>query len=195
MRTHAAPARVARGRECYRVEPPAATAGGASRRGNERREWGWTMTIKEKVIADLTAAMKAKDPARLSVMRMLKARMLEAEVEQRAKKGLDYQLDDGEAQAVIAAYAKQRRDSIDAYRQGGRADLAAKEEAELLIIHEFLPRQLAADEIRAIVREAIADAAPSREMGAVMKRVMPRVKGVADGKLVNEIVREMLAAP
>ena len=152
------------------------------------------MTIKERIVADLTAAMKAKDPARLGVVRMLKAKMLEAEVALRAKKGLDYQLEDAEAQAVIAAYAKQRRDSIDAYRSGGRADLAAKEEAELILVQAYLPRQMTADEIRAVVRESIAaaGATSAKEMGAVMKLVMPRVKGVADGKLVNDIVRELL---
>lgn len=152
------------------------------------------MTIKERIVADLTAAMKAKDSARLSVVRMLKAKMLEAEVALRAKRGLDYQLEDTEAQAVIAAYAKQRRDSIDAYRKGGRIDLAVKEEAELVLIHEYLPRQLSPDEVRQVVREAIAavGATSAKDMGPVMKLVAPRVKGLADGKVVNEMVRELL---
>jgi len=152
------------------------------------------MTIKERIVADLTAAMKSKDSARLSVVRMLKAKMLEAEVALRGKRGLDYQLEDAEAQTVIAAYAKQRRDSIDAYRNGGRSDLAAKEEAELLLIQAYLPRQLTPEEVRAVVREAIAavGATSAKEMGAVMKFVAPRVKGLADGKVVNELVRELL---
>jgi uncharacterized protein YqeY len=154
------------------------------------------MTIKERIVADLTAAMKAKDSARLSVVRMLKAKMLEAEVALRAKRGLDYQLEDTEAQVVIAAYAKQRRDSIDAYRNGGRIDLAAKEEAELVLIQTYLPRQLTPEEVREIVREAIAavGATSAKEMGPVMKLVAPRVKGLADGKLVNEMVRELLGS-
>jgi len=153
------------------------------------------MTIKERIVADLTAAMKAKDSARLSVVRMLKAKMLEAEVALRGKRGLAYQLEDPEALAVIQAYAKQRRDSIDAYRNGGRIDLAAKEEAELVLIQTYLPRQLTPDEVREVVREAIATvgATSAKEMGAVMKLVAPRVKGLADGKLVNEMVRELLA--
>ncbi len=154
------------------------------------------MTIKEKVVADMTAAMKAKDAARLSVMRMLKSKMMEAEVELRSKKGLDYQLEDQEALAVISAYAKQRRDSIDAYRQGGRAELAAKEEAELAIIQEYLPAQLSEADIRRFAQEAIAaaGATSAKEMGAVMKLLMPKVKGAADGAVVNRIVRELLGA-
>ena len=152
------------------------------------------MTIKERIGADLTAAMKSKDAARLSVMRMVKARMLEAEVELRSKKGLDYQLEDPEALSVITAYAKQRRDSIDAYRQGGRTDLAEKEEAELAILQEYLPAQLPEAEIRRLVAEAIAvsGATSAKEMGAVMKILMPKVKGAADGGVVNRIVRELL---
>jgi len=152
------------------------------------------MSIKERIVADLTAAMKAKDAARLGVIRMLKAKMLEAEVALRSKRGLDYQLEDAEALGVITAYAKQRRDSIEAYRKGGRDDLAVKEEAELLLIQTYLPQQMTTDEIRALVREAIASvgASSGKEMGAVMKLVAPRVKGRADGKVVNDLVREML---
>src|SRR6058998_3437518 len=109
------------------------------------------MTIKQRIAADLTAAMKAKDAARLGVIRMLKSRMMEAEVEQRGKKGTGYELEDPEALAVIHAYAKQRRDSIEAYRQAKREDLAAKEEAELAIIQEYLPAQLSSEEVRRIV--------------------------------------------
>jgi uncharacterized protein YqeY len=152
------------------------------------------MTLKDRIVADLTAAMKAKDADRLAVLRMLKAKMMEAEVAQREKKGLGYVLEDPEAQAVIAAYGKQRRDSIDAYRQGGREDLAAKEEAELALILQYLPAQLSADEIRTIVGEAIKEsgATSAKDMGAVMKIVMPKVKGVSDGKVVNQIVKELL---
>lgn len=153
------------------------------------------MTLKERLVADLTAAMKSRDAQRTGVLRMLKSKMLEAEVDQRAKKGTDYQIEDPDALAVVAAYAKQRRDAIEAYRQGGREDLAAKEEAELAIVQEYLPKQLSPDEIRSIVREAIAATGASsvKEMGVVMKAVMPKTKGAADGKLVNDIVRELLS--
>lgn len=152
------------------------------------------MSVKEKIVADLTAAMRAKDTVRLGVLRMLKAKMLEAEVEQRGKKGTSYQLEDPEALASISVYAKQRRDAIEAYRAGGREDLAAKEEAELAIVQEYLPRPLSADEVRDIVRQAMAETGASsmKDMGALMKAVMSKTKGAADGKLVNEVVRQML---
>jgi uncharacterized protein len=152
------------------------------------------MSIRERIVADLTAAMKAKDAERLGVVRMLKSRIMEAEVEQRGRKGPEYVLDDPECLAVIATYAKQRRDSIEAYRKGGKEDLAAKEEAELAIIQQYLPAQMSEDEVRRIVAAAIAEsgATSSKEMGAVMKLVMPKLKGGADGAVVNRIVRELL---
>ena len=152
------------------------------------------MAIRERIVADLTAAMKAKDTQRLGVVRMLKSRIMEAEVEQRARKGPDYVLEDQECLAVIATYAKQRRDSIEAFRKGGKEDLAAKEEAELAIVQQYLPAPMSEDEVRRIVTAAIAEtgAASAKEMGAVMKIVMPRLKGEADGALVNRIVRELL---
>ena len=152
------------------------------------------MAIKERIVADLTAAMKAKDTQRLGVVRMLKSRIMEAEVEQRGRKGSDYILDDQECLAVIATYAKQRRDSIEAYRKAGREDLAGKEEAELAIIQQYLPAPISEDEIRRIVSVAIAEtrATSVKEMGAIMKIVMPKLKGEADGAVVNRIVRELL---
>ena len=152
------------------------------------------MSIKERIVSDLTAAMKSKSMERLSVIRMLKSKLQEAEVEARAKKGIAYQIEDPEALAVIGSYAKQRRDSIEAYRHGGREDLAAKEEAELAIIQEYLPAQLTSAEVRTIVSEAIAACAATsaKDMNAVMKIVMPKVKGVSDGKMVNQTVRELL---
>ena len=145
-------------------------------------------------MADLTAAMKAKDTQRLGVVRMLKSRIMEAEVEQRARKGPDYVLEDPECLAVIATYAKQRRDSIEAYRSGGKEDLAAKEEAELAIIQQYLPAQMSEEEIRRVVAGAIAEsgAASAKDMGSVMKIVMPRLKSAADGAVVSRIVRELL---
>jgi len=152
------------------------------------------MTIREQIAADLTAAMKAKDAQRLGVVRMLKSRIMEAEVEQRGRKGQDYALEDQECLAVIATYAKQRRDSIEAYRKGGKEDLATKEEAELAIIQQYLPAQMSEDEVRRIVAAVIADtgATSAKDMGAIMKAVMPKLKGGADGTVVNRVVRELL---
>jgi uncharacterized protein YqeY len=153
------------------------------------------MAIRERIVADLTAAMKAKDTQRLGVVRMLKSRIMEAEVDQRGGKGPNYVLEDQECLAVIATYAKQRRDSIEAFRKGGKEDLAIKEEAELAIIQQYLPAQMSEDDVRRIVAAAIAEtgATSAKQMGAIMKVVMPRLKGEADGAVVNRIVRELLA--
>jgi len=152
------------------------------------------MNMKQRLDDDIKKAMKAKDRQRTDCLRMLKSKILEKEVGLRAKQGKDYSLTDEEAVEVIGSYAKQRRDSIDSYRKGGRADLVANEEAELAIVGGYLPEQLGEDEVREIVQAAVAESgatAPS-QMGLVMKAVMPRVKGKADGKLVNRLVREAL---
>ena len=152
------------------------------------------MSISEQLAEQLKAAMKGGDKLRLGVLRMVRSRVQEAEVAARAKKGRDYTLNDEEATAVIAAYAKQRRDSIDSYREGGREEMAKQEEAELAVLQEYLPKQLSEEEVRAIVQEAVTacNATSPQQMGAVMGKVMPQVKGVADGKLVNQIARELL---
>src|SRR5216117_2555411 len=125
------------------------------------------MSMQDWIAADLTAAMRSKDAFRLGVLRMLKSRIMEEEVEQRARKGRDYLLDDPECLAVMSAYAKQRRDSIEAYREGGREDLATREEAELAIVQEYLPARLSEEDVRRIVAEAIAEsgAKSAKEMG------------------------------
>ena len=153
------------------------------------------MSLKERIGEEMKAAMKSGDKDRVGVLRMLRARVLEAEVAAREKQGRDHEAADEEVVAVISSYAKQRRDSIEAYRSGGREDLAAREEAELKIVQEYLPKPLTPDEIRAIVAGAIAEAGAksAKDMGAVMKLVMPRLKGSADGKQVQEIVRSLLS--
>ncbi len=153
------------------------------------------MSLKERIGEEMKTAMKSGDKDRLGVLRMLRARVLEAEVSAREKQGRDHEATDEEVVAVISSYAKQRRDSIEAYRGGGREDLAAREEAELKIVQEYLPAPLTPDEIRAIVAASIAEAGAksAKDMGAVMKLVMPRLKGSADGKQVQEIVRSLLS--
>jgi len=150
--------------------------------------------IKQKLMDDLKASMKSGDKLRTGCLRMLRSKVLELEVALRPKKGADYELEDEEALQVISTYAKQRKDSIESYRKGDREDLATKEEAELKIIEEYLPQQMSADELRPIVDEVIADSGASspKDMGQVMKLVMARVRGSADGKVVNQIVREKL---
>ncbi len=153
------------------------------------------MSIRERLMEDIKQSMKARDTKRLACLRMLKARFQEMEVKLRAKEGPDYQLDDQHAEEVIATYAKQRRDSIEAFEKAGRSDRVAEEQAELAIVQEYLPQQLSAEELRELIGRAIAEAGASSaaDMGAVMRIVMPQVKGRADGKQVNQIARELLS--
>lgn len=152
------------------------------------------MSLKEKISSDAIEAMKRKDKDTLNVLRMVKSRILELEVQLRSKKGRDYQLSDEETLDVITSYAKQRKQSIDAYTEAGRMDLADQEKKELEIINEYLPKQLSREEVERLVDEAIAvsGATSIREIGNVMKTVMPMLKGAADGKTVNEVVRSKL---
>jgi uncharacterized protein YqeY len=152
------------------------------------------MSIEQRINDDIRTALKAGEKIRLSVLRMVKAKIQEATVELRGKEGAEARLDDAQATAVLSTCAKQRREARESFVQGGREDLAAREEAELEILQDYLPRQLGEDEIRSHVRDAIAEtgAGSLREMGAVMQVVMPKLKGAADGKLVNRVVRELL---
>lgn len=152
------------------------------------------MSLKEQISADAVEAMKRKDKLTLDVLRMLKSRILEEEVKLRGKKGKDYQLSDEETLGVVTSYAKQRKQSIDAYAEAGREDLAEREKNELEIINSYLPKQLSREEIEKLVEDAIAEtgAETLKDMGTVMKAVMPKLKGAADGKLVNEVVRSKL---
>lgn len=150
--------------------------------------------IKHKLMDDVKASMKSGDKVRTGCLRMLRSKVLEREVELRPKKGADYELEDDEALKVIATYAKQRKDSIESYRNGGREDLAVKEEAELKIIEEYLPEQMSAADLAPVVEEVIAEcgATSPKDMGQVMKRVMARVGGTADGKTISQMVRQKL---
>ncbi len=152
------------------------------------------MGLQEKIENDLKDAMRARDRAKLDALRMLKSKLQEKQVSLRGKEGADAELSEEAAQAVVSAYAKQRRDSIESYEQGGRDELAAKERAELELITGYLPKQLTDEEIVEIVERAVADsgAASMKDIGNVMKLVMPQVKGLADGKKVNEIVRQKI---
>lgn len=152
------------------------------------------MALGQRIEDDLKKALKSGDKRRLSCLRMVKSKLQEKQVELRAKKGADAQLTDEDVQAVVSAYAKQRRDSIDSYEKGGRDDLAAAERAELEILKAYLPQQMSEEEVAAIVDEAVKEsgALKPKDMGAVMKLVMPKVKGRADGKLVNRLVQSRL---
>jgi len=148
------------------------------------------MSMNDRVGADITAAMKARDTARLSALRMLKAAVMNKGVE----KGRD--LDDAEVLQVIASLVKQRRDSIEQFSKAGRTDLVDKETGELNVLQAYLPAGATPEEINAAVAEAIAETGASspKDMGKVMKAVMPKLAGKnADGKAVNEAVRRLLA--
>jgi len=149
------------------------------------------MALSDKVNADITAAMKAKDAARLSALRMMKAALVNKGVE----KGRD--LEDAEVLQVFASLVKQRRDSIDQFAKAGRTDLVDKETAEIAVLEEYLPPAASSAEIDAAVAEAVAEtgATSPKDMGKVMKAVMPKLAGKnADGKAVNEAVRRKLGA-
>lgn len=152
------------------------------------------MSIKKRLDADMKDAMKQREQQRLGCIRMLKSKLQERELALRGKHGTSYAITDEEALSVISTYAKQRRDSIRSYRQGGRDDLVAAEEAELAIVTDYLPRQLSADELRGMIQEAITESGAQsiKELGQVMRLVAPRTKGAADGKLVHQLVRELL---
>jgi uncharacterized protein len=149
------------------------------------------MTLTTTVNDAISAAMKAKDQVRLSSLRMLKAAIMNKEVEKNRA------LDDAEVQQVVSSLVKQRRDSIEQFGKAGRADLVAKESGELAILEEYLPPGASAEEIAEAVAAAIAEtgATSAKDMGKVMKAVMPKLAGKsADGRAVNEAVRRSLGA-
>ena len=151
-----------------------------------------TISLTERVAADLTAAMKSKDAARLSVLRMAKAALKNREIEKMAP------LDDAEAQKVLQALIKQREDSAEQFRAAARNELVAKEEAEVKVLREYLPEGASDAEIEAAVAAALAEtgAATAKDMGKVMKAALAALAAAgkpADGKKVNEAVRRRLA--
>ncbi len=147
------------------------------------------MSLKEKLQSDLKDAMRQRDETRKRVLRLALAAITNAEVAQGAN------LDDGGVLAVLAKEVKQRREAIEDYRRGNRPDLVAQEEAEIALLETYLPQQLSRQEIAARAQEAIQElgATGIGQMGQVMKALMQELRGQADGKLVNEIVRELLS--
>ncbi|MBA2586323.1 MAG: GatB/YqeY domain-containing protein [Chthoniobacterales bacterium] len=150
------------------------------------------MTLQERIDSDTKDAMRAKDAAKLNVLRMLKSALKYAAIE---KSGADASLDDAEASQVIRKQVKQRHDSIESFEKGGRAELVAKEKEELALLQEYLPKSISAQELAALVREAIAESgATSRaQMGAAMKAAQARAAGRADGKAISQEVQRQLA--
>src|SRR5512138_3384490 len=147
------------------------------------------MALKERLDQDLKAAMREKAELKLSTIRMLKSAIKYREIE------LMKPLDDAGVEGVVASEIKRRRDSVEQYKAGGRQDLADKEDAEIKILQGWLPQQLSEDELRAKVDAAIAqtNAKGPKDMGAVMKALLPEVQGRAEGKTVSDMVKARLS--
>ena len=147
------------------------------------------MTLRERIQSEITTAMRSGDALRRDTLRMAESAIYNAEKRDRRT------YSDDDVAGVLAREVKTRRESIEAFRKGGREDLAAKEEAEIGVLGAFLPEQLGAAEIGALVAEAIAatDAAGPRDMGKVMGWLAPRTKGRADGRAVSQVVTQSLA--
>ena len=146
-------------------------------------------SLKERIDVDLKEAMRSKDELGTSVLRMLKSAVKYKEVEPGG-----HALEDSGVLAVIQTLIKQRRDSVEQFRAGNRPDLAEKEEREIARLQGYLPAQLSPDELRAEVLAAIAQvgAKGPKDMGAVMKALLPKVQGKAEGKAVSEAVKAEL---
>lgn len=147
------------------------------------------MSLKDRIISDLTAAMKAQDAGRTSTLRMVKASLMNRKIE----KGDE--LTDDEVQKALQSLVKQRRDSVQQYEKVGRTELAAKEAAEISVIESYLPRAATPDEIESAVGAAVNETGASsiKDMGTVMKAAMARLAGKsADGRVVSEAVRKRL---
>jgi uncharacterized protein YqeY len=146
------------------------------------------MGSAEKISDDIKTAMKSGDKITLGVLRMLKSDLKYKQIE------LGRELTEDDFKAVLSSAAKKRRDSIEGFEKGARADLVAKEKAELEVIHKYLPQQLSDTDLERIIADVIAEtnASTPNDIGLVMKSLMPKVKGRADGRKVNELVSQKL---
>jgi uncharacterized protein YqeY len=147
------------------------------------------LKLIDRINEDIIRSMKAKDGTRVSVLRFLMASI------QGKEKDKKEALEEEEVLAEIQSSAKRRKESLEAFSEGGRQDLVDKEAAELVILEEYLPEQLSEDEIRSAVQETVAEvgAGSMADLGKVMKELMPKLQGRADGKLASQIVREVLS--
>lgn len=147
------------------------------------------MDINGKINEEMVVAAKAKDKVKLSAVRMLKTALHNKEID------LKRPLDETEAMQVMAGLVKQRKDSIEQFAKGGRPDLVEKEEAELKVIQSFMPEQMSDTEVEALIKKAIAEvgATSIKDMGKVMKIIMPQITGKADGKAAGEKVKALLS--
>ncbi len=147
------------------------------------------MSLKEKLRQDMVSATKSRDLVALSTLRLLLASVKNREIELREE------AEDGEIVKIIATNIKQRKESIELYEKGGREDLAEREKKEIEVLEAYLPPQMDRDEIIALIKDVIADmgAQGMQDLGKVMKEIMPRVAGRAEGKEVSILVRDILS--
>ena len=149
------------------------------------------MTLRDRLTEDMKQAMKDKEAGKLklSVVRMVRSAAKNIEIDRHKE------LDDNELLEVVAKEVKMRKDSLEEFRKANRPDLLAALEQEIAILMEYLPEQMTEAEVRGLVTQAVADAQASspKDMGKVMALLMPKVKGRADGKLVNSLVKELLS--
>jgi len=150
------------------------------------------MSLSKQIVSDLTAAMKAQDAAKTSTLRMVKAAMMNRQIE----KGSE--LDDEDMQKLLRSLVKQRRDSVEQYEKAGRQELVDKEQAEIDVIETYLPKAASQEEIEQVVAAVIAETGASsiKDMGKVMKAAQAALAGKnADGRIVSEVVKAKLATP
>ncbi|MFE5319932.1 GatB/YqeY domain-containing protein [Paenibacillus sp. NPDC056579] len=147
------------------------------------------MSLSERLNEDMKLAMKSQDKFKLTVIRMVRAAIKNIEIDQRKT------LDDQEVLDVLSREIKQRKDSLQEFEKAGREDLAVTVKAEIEILMEYLPQQLSEEEVKAIVQQTIQEvgASSKADMGKVMGALMPKVKGRADGKIVNQAVQQLLS--
>ena len=147
------------------------------------------MSLEERLIDEMKEAMKSNDKLRLSTIRMIRSAAKNKEIEQRQK------LNDEDIQRVIQGMIRRGEDSLEQFRAGGRMDLVEKESKELEILRSFLPQSLSQEDILKMIDQSVEEVQASslKDLGKVMKSVMPKLQGKADGKLVNQLVKERLS--
>lgn len=147
------------------------------------------MALKQQIQQDLIAAMKAKEEVKVSALRMLKAAILKFETSGDRKEASD-----SDILTILGREVKQRKDAMEGFKSGGRPEMAANEEAEMVILQTYLPEQMNEDDLRKVIQETIAEvgATSKADMGKVMGALMPKVKGKADGGMVNKLVGDFL---
>jgi uncharacterized protein YqeY len=146
------------------------------------------MNLSERLNEDMKQAMKSRDKFKLSTIRMIRSTILNLEID------LKRTLDDSEVLDILGREIKQRKDALQEFEKAGRDDLVADAKAEIEIVGQYLPTQLSEEEIKVIVQQTIQEtgASSKAEMGKLMSALMPKVKGLADGKLVNQLVQQFL---